>query len=263
MAEPTTSREFYQTVARYYDAENATMIEDLPFYSTLLEEFGGPVLDVGCGTGRVSLHLAQEGARVVGVDYSAAMLERAERKMRVLPDLRDQVTFVQGDAVDAPLPERFKLALVPYNSFMHLYTPERQIAGLVRFRECLLPGGVVVIDLPNPADLYATADTCAVVLERTFIEPESGRVVMQQSVSELDRAEQMMRVTWIYDELGEDGTVRRTVAPLRIRYVFPAELDLLLRLSGLETLDRYGDYDFGPFADDSARMIVIAQERQA
>jgi SAM-dependent methyltransferase len=260
MFEPTTSREFYQTAARYYDAENAAMTDDLHFYSALMAEYGGPVLDVGCGTGRVTLHLAQEGARVVGVDYSPVMLARAGRKLDVLPDLRAQVTLIQGDAVDLSLTEQFRLILVTYNSFMHLYTPERQLAMLERLRARLLPGGVIAIDLPNPSDLFATADTGALVLERTFVEPESGHVVMQQSVSALDRAEQMMSVTWIYDELAEDGTVRRLVAPMRLRYVFPAEMDLLLRLAGLERAARYGDYDFSPFTDGTPRMIVLAQE---
>jgi len=97
------------------------------------------------------------------------------------------------------------------------------------------------------------------VLERTFLEPESGHQVMQQSVSAIDRAAQRLNVTWIYDELDETGIIRRTMAPLELRYVFPAEADLLLEAAGLTVLELYGDYDQGPFESGAPRMIVLAE----
>ncbi len=256
------SREFYETVARFYDAETASMTEDLAFYSGLAAETGGPVLDVGCGTGRVMLHLAQEGLRVVGVDVSEAMLARARRKLAVLPDLRDSVTLLQGDVLEVGLAERFGLVAVPYNGFMHFRTQEAQLRALERMRDWLLPGGLLVLDLPNPGVLYATTDDDSLVLERMFVEPETDHLVMQQSVSRLDRAGQIMHVTWIYDEVFEDGAVHRTLAPIALRYVFPAEMDLLLRVAGLRRIEPYGDYDSSPFEDASPRMIVLAKARE-
>ncbi len=258
---PHLSHDFYETVARFYDAENAHMDEDLPLYSRLVAETGGPVLDVGCGTGRVTLHLAQEGVRVVGVDISQAMLDRAARKLDVLPDLRAQVAWVHGDLLDVELDERFALIVVPYNGFMHFKSQAVQIEALERLRGWLRPGGLLVVDLPNSGDLFATPDDGALVLERTFEELESGHLVMQQSVSTLDRAAQIMHVTWIYDAIGDGGLVHRTVAPLTLRYVFPAELDLLLHVAGMARVARYGDYDGGPFEDGSPRLIVLARAR--
>lgn len=255
------SHDFYERVACFYDAENAQMDEDLPLYSRLVAEVGGPVLDVGCGTGRVTLHLAQEGVSVVGVDYSQAMLDRAARKLAVLPDLRTQVTWVHGDLLDINLDEHFSLIVVPYNGFMHFKSQAVQIEALERLRGWLRPGGLLVIDLPNPGDFFASADDGALVLERTFEDPESGHLVMQQSMSTLDRAAQVMYITWIYDAIGEGGLVHRTVAPLTLRYVFPAELDLLLRVAGMSRVDRYGDYDGGPFQDTSPRLVVLARSR--
>jgi len=81
---------------------------------------------------------------------------------------------------------------------------------------------------------------------------------MQQSVSELDRTEQLQYITWIYDEIGADGLVRRTLAPLTLRYIFPAEMDLLLEACGLRRIERFGGYDQSPFEDGCERMIVIA-----
>ncbi len=255
------SAAFYNTIARYYDAENEQMLDDLPFYSNLAEDHGDPILDIGCGTGRVTFHLAAEGYTVHGLDHSRAMLERAERKLRGRADLRDFATFFQGDVLDYAFTARYKLILLPYNAFMHFHTPQTQRQVLARLAACLAPDGVIVFDLPNAAEAFTTQEDSAVTLERSFVEPESGNYVMQQSVSTLHRAEQIQHITWIYDEIGADSLLRRTVAPLTLRYVFPAELDLLLELCGLARLEQFGDYDGAPFAEGSPRLIVLAAHK--
>ncbi len=257
---------FYDTIARFYDAENAQMTDDLALYVELAEDTGGPVLDVGCGTGRVMLHLAQElideSLRVVGVDNSEAMLARGWRRLnsltQTMPDLKRLVTFVQGDALDVALDERFKLIIVPYNGFMHFKTQPAQLAALRHFHSLLADDGMLILDLPNAGEAFAAADDGALILERMFTEPESGHLVMQHSMSTLDRVAQQLHVTWIYDEIMEDSAVHRTLAPLVLRYVFPGEMDLLLAATGLEAVSIYGDYFQEPFVDGSERMIVLA-----
>jgi len=249
---------FYETIARFYDAENAEFNEDLELYSELAGETGGPVLDVGCGTGRVMLHLAQEGYRVVGVDNADAMLARGRRKLDVMPDLTSRVTFMHGDALTLDLPDRFKLIIVPYNSFMHFGEQRDQLAALRMAARLLDDDGLLVLDLPNAGDAYATQDDGTIVLERMFTEPESGHLVMQQSYSMIDRAAQHLYITWIYDEIAEEGAVHRTLAPLKLRYVFPGEMDLQLAANGLRRVAFYGDYTREPFEDGSPRMVVLA-----
>jgi SAM-dependent methyltransferase len=252
--------QFYETMARFYDAENADLTDDLLLYSELAEEFGDPILDIGCGTGRVTLHLAQEGYRVTGIDRSREMLARGEKKLALMPDLKPLVTLVYGDALKADLAGRFNLVIVSYNSLMHFKEQADQLAILHRCCDRLADGGHLIIDLPNAGEAFGTQDDGAIVLERTFIEPESGHTVMQQSVSSLDRAAQQLHVTWIYDEITQDGTVRRTFAPLVLRYVFPGEMDLMLAAAGLRRVQFYGDYLREPFTDGSPHMIVLAQK---
>jgi SAM-dependent methyltransferase len=252
--------QFYDTTARFYDASTADMTDDLPLYGDLADEVGGPVLDVGCGTGRVLVHLAQAGHPVVGLDASEAMLARARRKLDVLPDLKTRVELVHGDALQTPLSQRFKLIIVSYNGFMHFRDQAGQLAALRRFRDLLAEGGLLVLDLPNAGDAYATQDDGALVLERMFTAPDSGHPVMMHSVSTLDRTAQQLHVTWIYDEIGADNVVQRTLAPLVLRYVFPGEMALLLAAANLRCVDMYGDYDGTPLADGSPRMIVLAGE---
>src|SRR5260221_735552 len=109
----TASRDFYNTIARYYDAENENMTGDLELYSALAEESGGPILDVGCGTGRIMLHLAGDGHQVFGVDTSSAMLERARLKAKRRVDLTDLFTFYEGNGLDFAYPANYAMIIVP------------------------------------------------------------------------------------------------------------------------------------------------------
>lgn len=248
----------YALMARYYDAENAGLVEDLPAYEALVERFGQPVLDVGCGTGRVAFHLVRRGVRVVGIDHSAPMLARARERADMQQISAEQLELIQADATTLALGRRFRLALMAFNTFMHFTEQEQQIAVLRRVAEHLETGGGLALDLPNPIEMFRADDTPALVLERTFTDPQSGHLVMQQSVAHLDRAAQMIEVTWVYDRLTPDGTVIRTLVPLRLRYTFAAEMRLLLAQSGFGAVECYGNYDFSPYQEDSPRLFVVA-----
>jgi SAM-dependent methyltransferase len=250
---------FYATIARYYDAEHIDKTDDLAMYSELVEEYGGPILDVGCGTGRVVFHLAQEGYVTHGIDSEFEMLERAKMKLDVFSHIRDKLMFYHGDVLTYQMDKRFKMVLLSYNALMHFHTPHEQLALLRRLREWMLPDSLLVIDLPNAGETFASQDTDAITLERSFIEPETGHMVMQQASSYLDRVQQLMQVTWIYDEIDEDGVVRRTVAPVVFRYFFFSEISLLLDLTGFRVEATYGDTERGPFEDGCERMIVLAR----
>lgn len=250
---------FYATVARFYDAEHTDKTDDLSLYSELAAEYGGPILDVGCGTGRVMLHLAQEAYVVHGIDNERAMIERGEHKRAMFPHLKDKLYFHYGDVLKIDPGVKFKLILLPYNGLMHFHEQAVQLALLRRLRGWLAPDGLLVLDLPNAGETFATQDSEAVIFEGTFIEPESGHLVMQQSVSYLDRVKQLLRVHWIYDEIDGDGTVKRVFAPHLLRYFFYPEICLLLAHTGFEAQAVYGDYEYVPFEDGCERMIVFAK----
>jgi SAM-dependent methyltransferase len=248
----------YAKLASYYDIENAELVEDLPVYGTLAGEQGGPILDVGCGTGRVTFHLARLGYRVVGLDTSEAMLERARHKLQKQGFEPEQVVLHHVDVAQLALEERFRLAIFAYHGFMHLTTRAGQLAALAAIRKHLSADGVLALDLPNPLEAFAAEDSTALVLERVFEDPSTGETILQQSVANLDRAAQLMNVTWIYDRVAASGSVTRTVAPVVLRYTFLTEMELLLERAGLRLREVYGDYDFGPYEETSPRMLVVA-----
>lgn len=251
---------FYATVARYYDAEHQDKTDDLELYSELAADTGGPIFEVACGTGRVMLHLAQERYDVDGIDIEPAMLDRARRKADALPDeVRARLHFHQGDVLRFDTERRYKLVILSYNALLHFHEQDDQLALLRRLRRWLADDGLLVIDQVNPGDSFGAQDTDALLLEKTFLDPDSGHLVMQSSVSSLDRTEQLLRVTWIYDEVGDDGIVKRTFAPVVYRYIFYYELRLLLLLAGFTVQAVYGSTELDPYEDGCDRMVVLAR----
>ena len=250
---------FYDRIARYYDPENDDVLDDLPLYSELADSANGVILDVGCGTGRVTFHLATEGHTIHGIDRSPEMLARAQRKRDQRSDLRERVILAEADVLTDPFPgNEYGLIILPYNTFMHLHAGDDQQIALNRLAKVLNATGQIVLDIPNAGEAFAAEHDGALSLERMFVEPESNNTVMQQAVSRLDRTAQLQHITWIYDEIDSHTVVHRTIAPLTLRYVFPREMDLMLAAAGLEPIERFGDYDGSPFEGECPRMIVVA-----
>jgi SAM-dependent methyltransferase len=249
---------FYATIARYYDSEHYDKDEDLDFYRDLSDEYGSRVLIIGAGTGRIAVELAIYGCHVVGVDNEPAMLERARHKLDGAPaDIRARLQFVQGDALKLAVEGQFQLVIIPYNTLMHFHEYEAYFGLLERCRGWVAKGGALVIDLPNAGESFAAQDTGAVTLERMFLERETGHLIMQHSVATLDRVTQMMQVTWIYDEVQADHTVKRTIAPVINRYFFYPELKLLLERAGFTVAGVHGDFDRSDYEDGCPRMLVV------
>jgi len=248
----------YDLLIRYYDAENAGFVEDFAAYALLADRFGGPVLDVGCGTGRVAFQLVRQGVRVTGIDLSEKMLERARARARKQGIGPKQFTLHEGDIRQMALDGPFNLAILTYNTFMHFLDHRSQIEALERIASLVCPGGGLALDLPNPIETFGAPDVPGLVLERTFGDPETRQPVFQQSLASLDRVSQVMDLTWIYDRMAPDGQINRLMVPLQIRYTFASEIELLLERTGWSGIECYGTYDFDPYEESSPRLFVIA-----
>lgn len=249
----------YDLFAEHYDLEFAGFLDDLALYAGFAERTGGPLLELGCGTGRLLLPLATAGYRITGVDLSPAMLARARARTSAA-GLTERVTLVQEDMRSlARLGEtRFRLAFCAINSFLHLPDEAAQRAALTAVGRRLDPGGLLILDVFHPhPDLLADYDG-RLVHEAAFVDAEGGRVDKLASRT-LDAAMQTVHTVFLYDRLAADGTLRRTATPFTMRYLHRFELGLLLEATGFALVDLFGNYGLAPFEADSLHMIAVAR----
>lgn len=226
---------------------------DAAFYRSLALEQGGPVLELGCGSGRVLLPIAREGILCVGLDASRAMLEAFRRK-----DAPSNVALVLGRMQRFDLsPERFPLIYSAFRAFQHLLTVEDQLECLGNVRRHLAPGGLFAFDVFAPK------------LERVAMtdEPEAEDVRFPLDGDEIVRfarvrrnlVEQTMEVTFRYDRRRDGRTVDSREARFRMRYFFRYELEHLLARAGFSRIEFFGGYDGRAYDYVSGETVVLAR----
>ena len=248
----------FDIYARFYDPDLGDWDADLQMYEQFAARCGSPILELGCGTGRVLLPLARQGYRITGIDASAAMLDRARSKVAE-EDLVGRATLLQQEMRELELAERFNLAFAALNSFAHLHTTDDQLAALARIRRHLHPGGLLILDLFNPDMARLLEPRGQVALAKVMTEPGTGHRLMRFDVEEVDLERQIVHTTYILDEIDAEGHVRRTLFPFSLRYLFRYELELLLRHAGFEIEAVYGSYDLDEFGGESEKMIAVAR----
>lgn len=248
----------YRDPYHYELMAQMTAPPDGPFYQGLAEVYGGPLLEVACGTGRVCLALAERGTRIVGVDLSKPMLDYARARAA---EANLDASFHLADMRDFDLEttgrEPFALVLIPYNAFNHLYTVEDVTRCLGAIRRHMGPDTRLVIDTfnPDPSRLHAVAPPPPQkILE--YLEPVSGQRVRLFEEALYDVATQVNHVTWHYEV---DGVADAWVDELPMRIFFPRELDALMALGGLTIERKLGDYDGTPFGSRTPKQIVVCR----
>ncbi len=249
----------YAEVARFYDLA-VEVNWDLPLYESFARRGEGPVLEMATGTGRVALYLAQSGYDVVAFDSSPAMLEICRKKAQSLPAGRLELR--RADMRDFDLGRRFDVVLCPFASFHHLLTTEDQVGCLRSVRRHLAEGGLFVAHLLPSLVLEWQQQPSPLLYNWTRPLPETGELVTHLMTSWGDRATQIHHDLDIFDVRAPDGTVRRTMAEMDLRYFTLSEFELLLAEADLELEQAYGSADLEPYADDSKRMIVVARARE-
>lgn len=250
-------------IADYYDESPLVRqrTQDVEFYRDAVREFGDPVLELGCGTGRVAMALAQMGKRVTGLDLSERMLEHAARKRATLSkEERERVHLVQGDMTRFDLGEKFQLIIIPFRPFQHLLEVRDQMACLERVRQHLRPAGCLILDVFQ-TDAERIHDPIH-MRESPLVEywsHDGKQVRISERVAAFHRAEQRNDVEMIYTIEHPEGRKERLVFAWPLRYFFRYEVEHLLARSGFRVAAEYGDFDKTPIRDDSPEMIFVAQ----
>jgi SAM-dependent methyltransferase len=247
-------------IARYYDLLFADFEEDLPLWLALTEGVEAPILEVGCGTGRLLLPLGQAGHHLTGLDLSAVALSAAQAKVEAA-GLVEQIRLVQADMRHFDLTSNtFALALISLNTFMHCLSLADQLATLRTLHRHLQPAGQLIIDLyyPDPA-LLAEADG-RLYFEAEVTDDLTGHLTQWYWRHDLDLGQQLRHLTYVLDEIDQNGLVRRNQLAFTLRYIYRFELELLLQSAGFSLETIYGNYDLTPFESHSPRMIAVARK---
>jgi SAM-dependent methyltransferase len=259
---PVMANDIYSQIAPYYDLLHASLTQDIGFTLALAARHPGPVIELGSGTGRLLLPLARAGYHVTGVDNSMPMLSRAKQRLAEEPAaVQERATLVAADMTQLALaPAHFSLALVPYNTFMHLDAAAAVTAVRAVARH-LQPGGRLLLDLANPFVVEHTPGDQLVSLEKILTEPESGAVVVVMAANILQPATQQLTITWIYDASpAGGGPVERSVARVTYHYYFPHQVELLFEQAGLRLEALFGDYGEGSFDETAERLLALAHK---
>lgn len=223
---------------------------ELAFYQRQAARTGSRVLELACGTGRLTVPLAQGGLRLTGLDRSVAMLAEGRRRADVEGTA---VQWVCADMRDFALSAAFDLIFIPINSLCHLEDAGDVRACLAAVRRHLAPGGRLVIDVFNPSLEILSRDPSRWYDLGNF-ESADGRTVRLSERNRYDRATQVNAITWRFEREGEPAVD----LSLSMRQFFPQELDGLVTVAGFRLLAKHGNYGEKPFQSDSRQQVLIA-----
>ncbi len=254
-----------------YDLEHLGDDDDIQFYVSLARSLKpSSVLELACGTGRITIPLAEEGARsgysVVGLDAEPAMLRQAGQKAKRLPaSVRSRVSFVKGDMRIWSRRQPFDLIVIPCSSISHVLELRDQLAVWDRAHKNLSPGGRFVVETTMPnfaayADSFASPPRTIVEVDRdVFDKKTQTRLVRQRTVTYMP-AEQRAQIRFLYEKYRGKNGVERYIDDFESHVYFPRELQLIFMHAGFEIESVYGDYARRQLRSSSGQMIMIGRK---
>lgn len=244
-----------ERLASLYDLDVPQGDEAIDWLRGLAHMTGGPILELGVGSGRVAVPVAKDGHEVVGLDRSRAMLARAADKAK---KARVKLTLVEGDMRTFSLERTFALITIPFNTFLVL-SPDDRWACLARCREHLSAAGRLAIDVFQPDPNVISGFDGGVREEWRRRDPETGRMVTKFS-STRGNVDAVTFRWWYEEEM--DGVVHRIAREATLHYLYRREAELLFPAAGFELDTLHGDYDGSAATGDSRKLLVVARRRE-
>ena len=236
---------------------------DVEWYRQKAEACGGPVLELGAGTGRVTLAIADAGVPIHALDTSQAMLQALAGKLETrAEEVQKRVTLVSADMRTFDLPERFALIIALFRAFLHNLTEEDRLACLKRVRHHLRPGGRFAFNVFHPSLEYMAqhAGPLAGVWRwvGTYPRPDGGFIVRSEA-NRYDTVRQIVHSQHRYEEYtAEDVLARTSLHRLKLAYLYPPDIRRLLSQTGFEDITISGGFGGRAFSRDGDELVVEA-----
>jgi SAM-dependent methyltransferase len=237
---------------------------DIRFFIDYAQESGGPVLELGCGTGRVLIPTARAGVDITGLDLSAEMLKLCRLKLETEPEnVRTKAKLIQADMRDFELQRRFSLVTITYGPFNNLLTVQDQLDCLACIHRHLNHGGRLVFDVffADPAILVIKKETPIVTNQTPFLMPDGRSVTWGLRFHDVDYQHQIIHEKLLYDIHHPDGHLERLVYPEELRFFFRYEVEHLLARSGFSVEAVYADFSKTPFGDKPPEELIFVARK--
>jgi 2-polyprenyl-3-methyl-5-hydroxy-6-metoxy-1,4-benzoquinol methylase len=237
---------------RYYDLEFEGWSADIPFYTALVEQKPGTVLELCCGTGRVTIPLAKLNVPVTGLDLMPKMLEQAEFNSQAAGV---EIEWMQADITRFLIGRQFDWVFLPFNSMQHLQTWEDLRSMLACVRKHIKPSGAFAFDIVNPYFPDLTSEFSSPRKVKEFDDPDGkGRVQIEVSHA-YDSAKRIARHKLSYS-IGEHRNVRQEEIVLNC--FDPGELERFLEENGFSITEKYGSYKREPYSSSSKELVIVS-----
>ena len=254
-----------------YDLEHLGDDEDIQFYVSLARTLKPKsILELACGTGRITIPLAEEGARsgysILGLDTEPAMLKQAGQKVKRLPAaVRKRISLVKGDMRSWGRSQPFDLIVIPCSSISHVLELRDQLAIWDRALKNLSPGGRFVVETTMPnfaayADSFASPPRTIVEIDRDVFDKKTRTRLLRHRTVTYMPAEQRARIRFVYEKYQGKNGVERYIDDFESHVYFPRELQLIFMHAGFEIENFYGDYARRELRSSSRQMIMIGRK---
>lgn len=252
----------YDSLAGYYDTEWRNLVQDIPLLVEEAKKTGGPILELACGTGRVTLPLAREGFEIWGIDNSLKMLQILDRKLENEPtEVAKKIHVSAHSMQNFDIDQKFKLIIIPFNSFLLMTDRNDMDKCLVTCREHLEDDGILLIDVFSPNfELCAVREPKIQFLQHFYV-PDMKKVVVQWEYARRDMGKQLIDIDFLYEEYDQDGEVTKKTHNLKMSLIFRYEMEYLLEKSGFDVINVFGDYDRSEFSQESPQILCICKKK--
>jgi SAM-dependent methyltransferase len=251
----------YINTSQFYDLDQRdNLIDDIPFYLDYADKYKGNILELGCGTGRVSIELAKAGYSVTGLDLSDSMLEIYKNKIKILPNnIQDNISLIKGNMADFDIDKKFSLIIAPFRAFQCL-TKENDInKSLKCIKNHLDLNGIFIINVFRPNKMLDESWCSGPKIQWERDDLDNGfRVIKKDSRDKIDIKNQIIYPKFIYEIIDKNGGKVEHLEFLELKYYYREQLKTILINNGFKIVEEYGWYDKSEI-ENGRELIIICE----
>ncbi|MCP4219801.1 MAG: class I SAM-dependent methyltransferase [bacterium] len=254
---------YYKTAYLYDLDPRPNSKDDIPFYLEYATKAGGDVLDLACGSGRVSIPLAEAGFNVWAVDLSEIMLGLLKDKMTRLPaETAERIQPIQGNMKTFTAKKKFPLIILPYRSFLAMIERDEQLQCLQTIHDHLTPDGIFIMNVFKPfKDFEKEWVKNEEILDWENTDPETGRIIKRcHTQPDIDTKKKVVSINQVYYIKNNGGPAERLEETISIKYITADEIRGLLDAGGFRITAEWGYYDKRPIGEGSELIFICRKQ---